>query len=62
MSGAVLDQKSRYSLIDELASSFIDDNMSRCHSFIEGIKKGLKDYSQGKMKPWADVKKELGYG
>jgi len=62
MSGAVLDQKPRYSLIDELASSFIDDNMTHYHSFIQGIKNGLKDYRQGKMRPWDDVKKELGYG
>lgn len=62
MSGAVLERKPRYSLSDELASSFINDNMSHCHSFIEGIRKGLEDYRQGKMRPWADVKKELGYG
>lgn len=62
MSGAILERKPRYSLNDELAYLFIDDNMIRCHSFIEGIKSGLEDYRQGKMKPWADVKKELGYG
>lgn len=59
MSGAVLERKPRYSLIDELASSFIDENMSHCHSFIEGIRRGLEDYRQGKMRLWADVKKEL---
>lgn len=62
MSGTVLERRLGYALIDELASLFIDDNLSHCHSFIEGIRKGLEDYRRGKMRPWADVKKELGYG
>jgi hypothetical protein len=27
--------------------------------FIAGVQRGLQDYRQGKMRPWADVKKEL---
>ena len=27
---------------------------------IEGVKRGLKDIKEGRVKPWSQVKKELG--
>jgi predicted transcriptional regulator len=33
----------------------------RRDKFLAGIKRGLEDYRQGKMKPWAEVKRDLGY-
>lgn len=61
MTGAVIDRKEKYIISDELASSFMSEHIYHCASFIEGVKRGLEDYRQGKLRPWAEVKKELGY-
>lgn len=29
---------------------------------VAGLREGLKDYREGRMRPWEDVKKELGLG
>ena len=57
-----IERKEEHTMSDELASSFVNEHMNHCVSFIEGLKKGLEDYRQGKLRPWAEIKKELGYG
>jgi len=59
--GAVIDQNRIYTMSDEQAFSFISEYMNHYVSFIEGVKGGLEDYRQGKLRPWPEIKKELGY-
>lgn len=61
MTGTVTDRNEKYTATDELASSFLSEHMNQCASFIEGVKRGLEDYRQGKLRPWSEIKKELGY-
>jgi len=61
MTGTVIAREEKYTISDELAASFMSEHMNHCASFIEGVKRGLEDYRQGKLRPWAEVKKELGY-
>lgn len=61
MTGTVIDREEKYTMSDELAFSFVSEYMHHCTSFIDGVKRGLEDYRQGKLRPWAEVKKELGY-
>jgi hypothetical protein len=61
MTGTVIDREEKYTIRDELASSFVSEYMNGYAGFIESVKRGLEDYRQGKLIPWAKVKKELGY-
>jgi hypothetical protein len=61
MTGIVTFREEKYTISDEVASSFMSEYMNQYASFVEGIKRGLEDYRQGKLRPWAEVKKELGY-
>lgn len=59
MTGAVLERaKQAHS---GLLDIFAMEHMNDCANFVEGTKRGLKDYREGKLIPWARVKKDLGY-
>ena len=36
------------------------DGCTTVTNFLDGIKKGVADVKEGKMRPWSEIKKELG--
>ncbi|KKN65868.1 hypothetical protein LCGC14_0476850 [marine sediment metagenome] len=38
------------------------DHIKSDSDFIDGIRRGLKDCKEGRVKPWSQIKQELGIG
>jgi len=62
MTGVVAVLEKEGTINSELVAVFMREHINDCVSFIEGVKRGLKDYREGKLILWTEVKKELGYG
>jgi hypothetical protein len=49
----VMTEKEKKALADELRND---------KEFMDGVRRGLQDYHEGKVRLWSEVRKELGLG
>lgn len=47
-------------IMDRLIKRFWIWRMRHNKEFMDGVKRGLESYHRGDVRPWAEVKKELG--
>lgn len=38
------------------------DHINSDSGFVDGIRRGVRDCKEGRLKPWSQIKKELGIG